>query len=353
MKKILTVIGTIVSFFGLASFTLFMIMSPPGIPNPATPSSRTGLAADIGGIISGDGSAGDVAATEADANTVATGDVNAGDTAAANTASDGTVITPATTGQTTTTDITTPLAPNVTTSITSVAAPTVIVPALPEATATVTVTPTAPPPPPAHSAPTVQSQTSAASATTPALPYGESNFASDTNWKTTWGTAGTTSAGSLRLAAAANSVGGAVYLENATGWTNYTMHTTLDLLGGTTFGLMANYIDASNYVLCEYTAATSTIAIQLSQFTDGYETALTPNVDVPWDGNGSDLNASIKVGGLYGTCSLNGQTVSNEGIGAGKSAMSQTGNGSIGFTVNDAAPGTSEITVGQVSVTGN
>ena len=228
------------------------------------------------------------------------------------------------------------------------------------ATATITVTPTAATPPPLP--PTAPSANSSPAQIAPtagslALPYNELNFAGDTNWQTTWGIANATFAGYLDFSAGPASTGGAVYLKNSTSWANYTMNATVNWIAGKSIGLVANYNNASNYVLCRYTktgtGASAGISIQLLQYVNGGEVPLSSAQSVSWNGDGTNLNLSVKVSGVYGACSLNGQTISNEGIGAGRAAMNSAGAGGIGFAISDPTPNTSEVVIKNVSVTKN
>jgi hypothetical protein len=352
MRKIVAAVGTIIGFIALASFTIFFVMSPPasGVDLPAD-----SLTANI--ALNAPGGAPALTPPPVTPDLAATTSAPAS--------------TPAEEPSTTPSPVPTPAlnpAPSPTATPTPVPtpAPTPAEPAIfspvvltensdtpPLATTTITVSATPPPPPPS-SEPAAPQGTGA----NLALPYRESNFAGDANWQTTWGAETVTNEGSLQLAAGANSIGGAVYLKNDPLWTNYAMNAVVDLAGGQTFGLMADYHDASNYILCEYTASPGTVNVQFDQFTDGYKTALTPRVAIPWgnasgtaeDSTSPDLNVAIAVHGVYGSCSLNGQLVSNEGAGPGKVPMSQSGSGTIGFTVSDPTPGTSRLTVKSVSV---
>lgn len=227
-------------------------------------------------------------------------------------------------------------------------------PEFPVASTTITVTPAAltPPPVPAPVSPPYNGQLSNAAATL-TLPFSESDFTGDTRWRTTWGKIGGGSA--LELSAGANSFGGAAYLDapGAMTWTDYSMQAALTLDGGTSFTLMADYADASDYVACEYTAdaASGTIAMQLAQYVKGYRTPLSALAAIPWNGStAAALSASISVNGIYGTCGLNGATATNEGVGVGRAPMDPHGGGTIGFGVNDPLPAISAITVRSLTV---
>lgn len=213
-------------------------------------------------------------------------------------------------------------------------------------TATIVITPTTPTPPPTP--PPTSSQPSSA---TPPVSFNESDFRGDGNWQTTWGTMEPTWSGAMDLSAGPHSTGGAVYLNSSNGWANYTFDAMLDWTGGRMFGLVANYQDSSNYVLCEYiNAKPGTITMQLEQYVAGNEIFLSPATSIAWTGSETDIDASIKVSGVYGTCSFNGQSVSNDAIGPGMIAMSSAGSGEVGFEVNDPTPNTSEIIVSRVGV---
>ncbi len=131
------------------------------------------------------------------------------------------------------------------------------------------------------------------------------------------------------------------------------MSATVDWTAGKTFGLMADYRDASNYVLCVFERTDpTTVAMRLAEFRGGSETFLTPEQTVSWSGGPeTDVTASMKVTGVYGTCSFAGTSVSNDEIGAGNTAMSSIQNGSIGFTVSDPSPNVSQVIIKSVAVT--
>ena len=215
---------------------------------------------------------------------------------------------------------------------------------------TITVAPTAPQITPTPQSPTVQS----VSENGFALPYNESNFQGDQNWQSTWGAMKVTFLGFMDLSATANTVGGAIYLKNSTAWTNYTMTASVDWVAGETIGLMADYTDASNYVLCEYAKSnSSTITFDLAQYANGNKTLLSPAASTSWNGNGSGPALSISISGIHGACSFNGQTISNDKIGPGTSPMSSPESGGVGFTINDAIPNISEIVIKKVTVAEN
>lgn len=360
MKQIFKTLGVIVGFFGLASLVIFWAMSPgrgsgfapvsltadiaANVPNGNAPVPAPDIKTGVMGILG----------TTTPIPTPTPPAITPTETSApvliqAQTPN------PTPTPASTSAPNETPLAPFVSFSQTNVPSST---------TTTVTVSQTAPPPP--QSSGPVAPKTSGADIT---LPFTESNFANDMNWQTTWGTLGVTSEDYLELSAGPGSVGGGAYLAHAASWTNYSMNAVVNLAGGHVFGLIADYMDASNYVICKYSAnaagasatGTSAITMELDQFVGGYETALAPAVSIPLGSDGNDnnansngidqdLNVSIRVNGQYGSCSLDGQIISNEGIGAGKVAMKSVGSGSIGFMINDPNPNTSRIVIKSVSV---
>lgn len=219
-----------------------------------------------------------------------------------------------------------------------------------DATTSITVTTTAPPIPPTP--PQIPAPVPDPAALV--LPYAIADFHGDTNWKTSWGATNVTWSGALDLTAGPGSTGGAVYLQNANHWTNYELDGTIDWTAGKTFGLMANYRDASNYVLCKFERADqTTVTMRLEEYRNGVEIFLTPIADVAWNGGPeTDVLASMKVGGLYGTCSFAGASISNATIGPGNSAMTSAGNGSIGFLATDPAPQVSQIIIKEIKVSG-
>ncbi|HUZ92501.1 MAG TPA: hypothetical protein VNG29_00690 [Candidatus Paceibacterota bacterium] len=355
MKRVFVAIGAVAGFLGLAALFIFFIETTGGI-GPALPVGS--LAADLSARYSTSG------AQPVQSNQLA--DIGA----IAN--SDGTGATTATGVSTGISQIDTSASPPETQAATSTPTPdetaTVSPPApgpspeqnpestpvgrpdpgnIPVATTTITVTATAAPP---LSRETPQKTPVAGGIP---LPYRESNFSGDQNWQTTWGAVHTTWSGSLDLSTGAGSLGGAVYLKNVSNWTNYALNAALDWIGGNTFGLMADYNDASNYVLCEYIkTASDTVSMRLAEYLNGGEIFLSPETPVAWNGSGSNLAVTMSVNGIYGGCSFNGQSISSATIAPGYSGMSRPGSGSIGFVVHAPSPGTGQIIVKQVSVVG-
>lgn len=337
MKKVFGTIGAVFGFFGLAMAAVFFMETinvnapAPGTNLTADISANDAQLADVSAAV--DPGASDSTATppEAGVDVPASATIVADTTTAPTPAPAPTPVVPAPVSASE------PLPPQLDpTPVTSTVA-----------TATITVTPTAPPAPPV-------SPVADATASTPgalSLPYDETNFTGDNNWQATWGVMKTTWENFIDLSAGPASDGGAIYLKNAGTWENYTMTATLDWVGGSTIGLMADYTDASNYVLCEYSkTGPGVITMQLVQYVNGNEIPLSSAAPVSWSGDGSDLGFSMDVDGIYGSCVFNGQTVSNEGVGAGRVAMNSSGSGGIGFTMRDSSPDTSEIIVRQVEV---
>lgn len=219
---------------------------------------------------------------------------------------------------------------------------------LPLATATITVSPSAPAPaiPPASPYP--------ATAAAP-ISYDESVFLpGNQNWNAPWGSLTDTYQNFMDLSAGPQSTGGSVYLQNESDWSNYTMSATVDWIAGRTIGLMANYDNASNYALCEYSNnGTGAVTMQLAEYINGNEIFLTPTSSVPWAGGATDIDLVMNVHGVYGSCSFNGQTISNSAPGPGITPMSFSGSGSIGFVVHGPTPDTSEIVIKDVKVVGD
>ena len=341
MKKALGAIAATLGFLGLASFILFFVMSPD-----QTFLSGTSLTADISANFFGNSSApaptGDGQATDANtANTPSAPTATSTDNSQINAPTPSASVPILATDTIATSTITPEAAFEILDNNNAVTSTD-----LPAATATITVTPTVPPPPIS-----LLQTTQNVSGDTSQLPYSEFNFTGDTDWESTWGILNITNSGYLQLSAGANSFGGAVYLKNGARWENYSMNATLDPIAGKTFGLMANYVDASNYVLCEYTVTSGdTATMQLAQYVKGYKIILFPSVLAAWNGYGTDINASIEISGVYSTCSFQNETISNEGIGAGKSAMSSPGSGTVGITINDSSPNVGQVIVKSVTV---
>ena len=278
MKKVIGTIGAIVGFLGLAAIAVFFMEATTGTGYALLPGD---LLADLSALRTHATPTNQLA----DVNAVMNAD------AGTSTADNGVVLASSTTDLQTaispsSSATQTPSSPTDNTPVIAVpqpATPTlfndapVTSPDLPEATATITVTPTAPaiPPPPGPIT------TQAPSDDALALPYSESILPIDTNWQTTWGTATMTGTGAMQLSAAADSIGGAIYLKNSAGWANYTMNAMLNWSASQTFGLVADYRNASDYVVCEYTKAGSYVLnVQLLQYAAGNEIALTPATPV-------------------------------------------------------------------------
>lgn len=371
MKKAFAVVGGILAFAGAATMVIFFVETTT-LPNPSVPPGN--LSADIAANVPtnqlADASANtdpnaEITAAAFDTPTDASADASSSlDTP---TSSDNAIATtttaPAEPAPAPVTSAPTPTpAPA---AITPPPNPTALQPTFAEntpatstvATATITVTPTAPAPPPIPPAPQPSAQPvtpRVVAAGDLSLPYNEASFAGDNNWQNVWGVTNTTFSGYLDLSAGPASTGGAVYLKNADGWANYTMSATLDWLNGDMIDLLANYNGASNDVACEYTkTAPGVVTMQFVQYVNGNEIFLSPGAAIDWNGTASDLALSIKVDGVHGACSFNGQSISNDSIGPGISAMNAPGSGGVGFSVSDPTPDTSEIIVKQVSVTEN
>ena len=348
MKKIFGPIAAVIGFAAIASFILFVEMSPSTLNGASlfaslVPQNSPNLTADISSVFPGGESAAPDAAP-----------VDQNEVPPAQPASEETIIavssTPISTPPPTSTSLSTPTSSfavvmPTSTGIASTDSPESATPDFPEATATISVTPTAP-------TPTEISQPliDVATGTTSALPYNESNFSGDTNWQTTWGSLQITGGGYLELSASPNSIGGTVYLKNAQEWSSYAMDDVVDLESGQSFALIADYADASNYVACEYTKTdTNTLAVQLVQYAHSYRIPLTSAVTLT-SGAAVDLDVGIQTQGIYGSCALDGETITNQGMGPGRIPMASSWNGGIGFSVNDPTVGTSRLIVKSVSV---
>jgi hypothetical protein len=350
MKKIFGSVAAVIGFAAIASFVLFVEMSPSTLNvaslfAPLAPQASPNLTADIGSIFS-DGTP----AAEDNPSQQATPDVASVDqnmATQAPPASNEPV--PSTTSSTPTSTLTSSFA--AATPTTSIIAPSTDLPEsttpdLPEATATISVTPTAPQP-----IRTSPPPINVATDTTVALPYNETDFSDDTNWQTTWGLLQITDSGYLELSAASNSTGGTAYLKDAQGWTAYSMDSVVDLEGGRSFALIADYADASDYVACEYTKTGANIfTVQLAQYTHGYRTPLTYAMPVASTMAAADLYVGIQVQGIYGSCAFDGEIVTNQGMGPGRTPMVNSWSGGIGFSVNDPLVGTSRLVVKSVGI---
>jgi hypothetical protein len=337
MRKILVTLATVFGFLGLTALTLFFIMSPN---QSFTPPSGTALTADISANFFGNDAA--VPSTTESTTTIVA--LEAPTSSPTTTAATSPV---AATPTTPTVTPSTPTPPPQSSTVPTDESQNTTAPSLPVATATITVTPTAPPPPPLLS-PDVQTTPTS---TKLSLPYDETDFSGDADWNATWGFMDTSDSGWLRLSAGPDSLGGAAYLQGAAGWTNYSMSATLDPVAGNTFDLMADYNDASNYVVCEYTVIGANAAtMQLAQYIKGYRIDLTASTPVVWNGYGTDINTSMSVNGIYGSCSLGGKTVSNEGIGAGNVPMESPASGSVGIGINDPSPNTAQVILKDLKV---
>jgi len=165
----------------------------------------------------------------------------------------------------------------------------------------------------------------------------------------------------MDLAAKSDSTGGSLYLAPSIGWSNYTFSATVDWVAGGSFELLANYRDASNYMFCNFKNDDGGVTMQVEDYENGVNIALSPIVSVsvpisapiPVSAGADathDIPVSISVGGLYATCSFNNQIVTNSGVGQGRTALAAPLTGGIGFSVNDRAPGTASVIVKSVDV---
>jgi hypothetical protein len=350
MKKILGTLATIFGFFGLAVVAIFFAeTNTGGVVNVNGPS----LTADISANVDPGAAAVDTSSAPVAASTI-----EVPLPASSTEVDDAPVITPATPVPVTVLPPAPPL-------VTATPAPTLppvpleiptdpdgqesIIPTSTIATATITVTPTAPRGPSSD-------LPSAPSSSAPAglqLPYDASNFSGDGNWQTTWGSMQTTWAGFMDFSTGANSTGGSLFLKSSETWKNYKMSATLDWMSGKTIGIMGNYIDANDYVLCQYSKESAgMVTMQLLQYLNGGEIILSPTSTVALGSEGQDVELSIDLKGTYGTCSFNGGTISNTGIGPGRTPMKFSGSGGIGFTLSDPVPDAGEMIVKSVSVVG-
>lgn len=360
LKKIIAPLAATIAFIGLAGWVIFSAESTFS-PFQRLPSNANGnLTADIAANVLGDGTTTNVPladATAAPTDQTIQPDQPTNATNASDTTDTGAI---ANTTITTTTDVT---ADATTPRPTSEVSPASIFPKPREvitladtstiAIPTVTVDSSTVTTAAAPNTPVVPSVASPVDSQGLALPYTESNFTNNENWLATWGTMTVTQKGFLHLTANGDSTGGAAYLNDSGSWTNYTFAATLDWQGGKIFGLMANYRDASNYILCEFRRADSGgVTMQLKEYRGGREMALTPLTAASTESPmGSDITASIAVNGIYGTCSFNGQTVSNSAAGPGVSSMASSTNGAIGFAAHDPNPGASDMVIKYVRVT--
>ncbi len=369
MKKVLAALVAVFGFLGLTTLVLFFAMAPSvsfptlslrGFSFPEAGNLTADIAANLGAA-----PAGSAPAAEKQAAIVAVGfpavppaTPAAGAVASETTPAPGTIVeaprptVSAPGGKNPQGSVPAAIPSSTTASDTQTTPP----PELPVASSTITVTPAAIAPPllsPPVPRPYNGQPPNASAALLP-LPFGESDFTGDARWQTAWGKLDV-AGGALELSAGANSFGGAAYLNapGAMAWTDYSMNAALTLDAGSFFALMADYADASDYVACEYTAnaASGTISMQLAQYVKGYRTPLSSPAAIPWSGSASTaLSASIAANGIYGTCGLDGATVTNEGMGAGRAPMSPHGGGTIGFSVNDPRPATSAITIRSFAV---
>ncbi len=129
------------------------------------------------------------------------------------------------------------------------------------------------------------------------------------------------------------------------------MTAPIEWASGSSFGLMAAYRNASNYVMCEYTPSGNGVSVRALQYINGYRIPLSPAITI---GKGSStagpMDTGISIRGVYVTCSLNGGSVSNEGVGAGKTAMTSPQNGGIGFSIYGTTAATAKMIIDSVSV---
>jgi hypothetical protein len=156
--------------------------------------------------------------------------------------------------------------------------------------------------------------------------------------------------GFLHLSAGAGSLGGSVYLKNSLAWANYSFAAKFNWPTGQTVDLMGNYVNASNYVVCEYQrSGPGMVAMRLVQYRGGEDIQLTPDVAVGVT-NYDDLNASITLNGAKGICALNGYTSSNAKIGSGVYPIDPVTGGGIGFAMRDPQADINQLIVKNISV---
>ncbi|MCD4762167.1 polysaccharide deacetylase family protein [bacterium] len=171
------------------------------------------------------------------------------------------------------------------------------------------------------------------------LPY-EAKFNNQYNWINSWGKTDINK--TLSLSAKPETNGGFVFLNNALTWNNYEIKTKANLRAGNSFSLVAYYLDADNYLSCNY----SLNGISLKEKMNGQEKTL-----LVWNNNFSALefrdtkvNMLIDNERLY--CGFNNSYV----LRLGGERNHELTNGSIGFKVWDENPGTAFLEIKNLNI---
>lgn len=184
------------------------------------------------------------------------------------------------------------------------------------------------------------------------LPYSVGTFGNDFTDGDGWiNLIGTVSqkGGVLTISADASTTAGGALLNGSSDWSDYTFQTTLDWVRGETFGLMADYVDPKNFLVCEFDERNvGTIEVSFEKHVNGVVTSLATNNVINYEQmGGDDIMAAIEVHDNVGTCSFNNQTVSSV---FDLDVATSSQKGEIGFTTWDPQMNNSEIIVHTVGV---
>ena len=159
------------------------------------------------------------------------------------------------------------------------------------------------------------------------------------------------SSGVMDINANASTTGSSVHLASSSKWSNYTFSATFNWIKGQTMGLIANYMDDDNYVVCEFDASSAgQVQTTLEQYMNGSMHVLGTGTDYVEGGVGeSNIQASIEVQGTQETCSFNHHVTTSQ-LGA---TINPPYSGDIGFTTWDPTLNNSAIVVKSVDVKEN
>ena len=235
----------------------------------------------------------------------------------------------------------------------SVATTTTVVSATPAPTTTPAAAPVAAPTP-VETVPTpVTTNASAPATTEQTLPYSigtfKNSFEDGDGWIDSWGNI-TQDGTVLTISANATSTGGGALLLGSDGWSNYTFQTNVDWLKGQSFGLVARFVDPSDYVMCDFDEpSVGSVSVSIREYVNGTATNLASG----WVTNynemgGSNIPVALAVQGNEATCAFDGNQIST--VVASAVIDPSLKAGGIGFTMWDPNMNNSEIVVHSVGV---
>jgi hypothetical protein len=179
----------------------------------------------------------------------------------------------------------------------------------------------------------------AAVAIAPTLPYRATPFNGNA-WIYDWGSASITNS-ALSFGAATSSTGGDLFLASSSAWTNYAVSANIDWQAGASFGIIARFFDAKDFVYCDFGNKT----VSIVQRIDGVDAAVAQGVSANY-GAGTMENLGISVYGNDVACTVGGAEALAVSI-----TQNEPTTGGIGLISWDATPGVSKISVDHLSAT--